>query len=441
MRDVVLFIVIFSLLPFCIARPYIGVLTWAWLGYMNPHRLTWGPAYSYDWGKLIALATLIGFAIAVMSRDRKPKLPREKEVVLLVLLWLMFGFTTLFAMDVPAASAEFIKICKVLLMTFLTLMLIDDRRKLRLLVLVITLSVGFYGVKGGVFSLMTGGQHLVKGPAGSFFGANNGLGLALNMCLPLWYFLSKSEPKRVVRLFMLGSFGLTAMSVVFTYSRGAFLGLAAVLFFIGLTLKFYQKIVVLFLAVILSGAVLSQIPDKWIERMGTIQSFEEDRSAIGRLEAWKLAWRVALDRPLTGGGFEAFEDNSLYDRYYPETRARTDVHSAYFEVLGENGFITFGIYMALMASTVLALERLARRFKRSETDRWIYYYSRMVQISIAAFAVSGAFLEVASFDMYYHLVALAIVLKSIARKQVENSGRHASHRAVLRAVPQQAETA
>jgi len=42
MRDLFVTAVIFGLLPFIFKRPWVGILVWAWLSYMNPHRLAWG---------------------------------------------------------------------------------------------------------------------------------------------------------------------------------------------------------------------------------------------------------------------------------------------------------------------------------------------------------------------------------------------------------------
>ena len=42
MRDIIVTLAVFGTLPFIFWRPWIGILVWCWLGYMNPHRLAWG---------------------------------------------------------------------------------------------------------------------------------------------------------------------------------------------------------------------------------------------------------------------------------------------------------------------------------------------------------------------------------------------------------------
>ena len=50
-------------------------------------------------------------------------------------------------------------------------------------------------------------------------------------------------------------------------------------------------------------AALSFLPDSWYDRMYTIDQYEQDESAQGRLNSWLFALRLASDHPLTGGGF------------------------------------------------------------------------------------------------------------------------------------------
>src|SRR5690606_8939778 len=58
-RDIILPLIAFAAVPAAPGRPAIGLLVWSWLGYMNPHRLTWGFAYSFPFVMISAVATLI----------------------------------------------------------------------------------------------------------------------------------------------------------------------------------------------------------------------------------------------------------------------------------------------------------------------------------------------------------------------------------------------
>ena len=157
MRDYVLTAVVFALVPVCFARPWLGVLTWYWLGLMNPHRLTWSFAYTMPFAMLIALATLSG---ALVARDRKP-IPWERELILSVILLGYFVFTTVFAWAPAYAWPELVKVSKIILMTLVATMFIYGKERIRYLLLVVVFSIGYYGFKGGIGSIMTGGAEQV----------------------------------------------------------------------------------------------------------------------------------------------------------------------------------------------------------------------------------------------------------------------------------------
>jgi len=292
-------------------------------------------------------------------------------------------------------------------MTFITISLVSDRKKLKYFLMTLTLSLGFLGVKGGIFTLLTGGVYRVEGPDYSFISDNNAFALALNMILPFLLLLYKEEQNRKLKLIFLGTLLLSILSVIFTYSRGGFIGLAFLTFL--LILKSGKKIIAL--PMICLGLIIFAylVPQKWMDRMFTIKSYEQDSSAMGRIDAWKFGWNYALARPLTGGGFKMYV--SEYVR---------EAHSIYFQILGEQGFIAFVLFLALFGSSLLSLRGLRKRSKRNSSMRWLYNYSNMLEMSILTYLVCGTFLSEAYFDLVYHLVAIVVILKVLAEKGVES---------------------
>lgn len=424
MRDVIITALVFGLLPFCVLRPYVGILVWSWLGYMNPHKLTWGFAYDFPFAQLVAVATLAGFSLLYFKKGSKPKFPWTIQTVALILLWFFFTLSTIFSLRPELAWPAWEQVSKTLLITFLTMLLIDDERKLRYLIIVIALSIGFYGLKGGIFSILTGGQYMVFGPGG-LIGANNMIGLALSMVLPMLYFLSKSEQNIWFRYLLRVMFYLSIVAIVFTYSRGALLSLFVVLVLLFLRLRTIYKVLIAVTLVASYPIVLEMLPDQWRGKMETVTNYESDGSAVSRIEAWKTSWNLALNKPLLGGGFNAIHDEDIYSEYHPTGRLqavsgnhKTGAHSIYFEVIGENGFIAFGLFVFLILSTIFSARRL-RKKHREDTTSNIPNYAAMLDIGIVAYAVGGAFLEISGFDLFYHIVALNIILHQLDRKTVE----------------------
>jgi probable O-glycosylation ligase (exosortase A-associated) len=411
MRDLLLFGIIFSLIPVCFIRPWIGVLVFSWISYMNPHRLTWTAAYDYPFAKIVAIVTILGL---FLTSDRM-RLPKTREVFLMILLGIYFTGTNYFAFNPDAAWLQWQKVIKILVMTFVTMILINDPRKLKYLVIVIVFSIAFFGIKGAIFSLATGGNYRVYGPMDSFFYENNDMALALNMILPMLFFLSKDEENINLRNILKFSFVMCFIAVIFTYSRGGFLTLAAVSAM--LFLKSKHKTVAIVIASLGIIVATSYIPQEWFERIESIRTYEEDNSAMGRINAWQTAYNMAKDRPLTGGGFEAFNWKA-FNLYSPNPSNVHDVHSIYFEVLGEHGFVAFGLFAALMLFTLSTAQKLKKQSKQHENLRWVTNYSDMFRVSIFAYMVGGVFLGRAYFDLFYHIVAMVVIMKVLLEKEL-----------------------
>jgi probable O-glycosylation ligase (exosortase A-associated) len=170
MRDIVVTLVIFGLLPYAYKRPVIGIYIWAWLSYMNPHRLCWGFAQDLPFAQIVAIVTLLGW---FASKDEPKRIPwtRESVILLLFILWMLV--TTIYSFYPIMAWEQMDKIWKVQLMIFVTMTLINTKQRLIILVWVIAVSLGFYGVKGGIFTILNGGAYRVQGPMNTFIGGNN----------------------------------------------------------------------------------------------------------------------------------------------------------------------------------------------------------------------------------------------------------------------------
>jgi putative inorganic carbon (HCO3(-)) transporter len=412
MRGTVVLVIILGSLPFCLSQPWIGVLMYSWISYMNPHRYAWGPARDFPVALVVALTTLIGLAF---TRD-KSNLTKDGITVLMLLLWVVFAISTVFAINREEALPHLIQTSKIWLMILVSVILINNPKKIRYLLLVIALSLGLIGIKGGVWALMTGGANRVYGPDNTFISDNNDVALAFNMALPLMLYLAKDEKNYWLRMLLKVSFALSIVATIFTYSRGGFLALAVVGFLLLLKAR-YKSLAIVMLAIgILLGALI--VPAQWSERMGTIQTYEEDRSAMGRINAWRTAFNLAVDRPLVGGGFEALLTTYVFRRYAPDPDDMHDVHSIYFEMLGEQGFIGFALYLILIGSSLTTLMGLKRLLRRNPEIEWAQYYPDMLQVSMIAYLVGGTFLGRAYFDMFYQLVIVISITKRLVYQEV-----------------------
>ncbi|WP_292987427.1 putative O-glycosylation ligase, exosortase A system-associated [Nitrosomonas sp.] len=413
------FAIVFGVLPFVLKRPHIGIYLWSWIGYMNPHRLAWGVAFYFPFAQITGLVTLISFFYS----SKKLKFFWSPTMGWLIFFNVWMLISTIFAMYPEEAWPQLEKIMKIQLVIFLTLFALVDREKVHILVWIIVISIGFFGFKGGIFTLTTGGGSHVLGPRGGFIAGNTEIGLALVMILPMVWYLYLNTYNKWVRYGLMLSMFLIPIGILGTQSRGAFLAIAAVAVF--LWLKSSRKGIIFFALLMLSPFFYMVMPQSWHDRMGTIQTYEEDGSAMARLKAWEFGYELARDRPITGGGFESHSVEN-YERYVPhqvEAGVATfhDYHSIYFEILAEHGFVGLFIFLMLFVHYWLTANKIIKIAKSTGEDKWALDLAAMLQVSFIGYAVGGAFLGLAYFDLFYHYLAILIITLRILKEKNESA--------------------
>jgi probable O-glycosylation ligase (exosortase A-associated) len=422
MRDIVLSLVVAGLLPWALLRPVIGAYLWAWLSIMNPHMLTFGFARSIPFAMMAAIVTLTGL---LFSKQRKA-LPMNGGTVILILLTIWVSVTSLVAIT-PADLVweRWIFGIKILVMLFATLMLLRGRQEIEILIWVLLISVGFFGVKGGLFTVITGGASRVWGPTGGMLQGNNELAVALVLLMPFAYYMVQTTKRVwVSRLTMVGM-AACAFAIVGTQSRGALLALVSMGFVLGLKGK--HPVRTLLVMVSLIATVIAFMPSTWSDRMDTIQDYRRDGSAMSRIYTWKTLWNAAIDRPLTGTGFRA-DHEVVFSKYAPDGadevfRGSVYVaHSIYFQALGEHGFPGLALYAGLGFWAWFASSRLIRRTRdHPEFGEWVPPLMRMCQASLVGFGVGGAFLSLMLLDLPYYVIAIVILVHATVRESMERT--------------------
>lgn len=407
MRDILLTVIFVGLLPVSLKRPFVGALMFALISLANPHRLTWGFAYSLQWAMAYAAVTLIGLAL---TQDRRiADSIKLYSPVLLYLAWM--GVTTVFALERQDAAGRLEEVAKIHLMCLVTLCLLTDWSRIKKLIWVATCSIGFYGLKGGVFTLRYGGEQLVWGPLESAIQDNNHLAVGLVMTLPLMYWLYTEAKNRWIRYLILFSALMSAVSIFGSHSRSAFLGIAAMSFF--LLMKSQHKLSVAIVTAIAAIGLVSFMPQDYWDRMATIRTYEQDSSAMGRINSWTAAYNAANDR-VTGAGFEWYKPWN-FARYAPDPEAVHSAHSIYFQSLGEHGWPGLAMFLSIWAYVWLTCRRIirARRKDATEEGRSQALLARMIQVSLIGFGVGGAFVNIGNWDMAYYLAISALGLTRV----------------------------
>lgn len=408
MRDIIVTSVVFGVLLLVFKHPHYGIYLWNWLSYMNPHKLAWGFATSIPFAFMTAIVTLTAY---LFSKEPK-RMPWTPETILLLIYLGWVTFTTFFAFYPDLAWLQWDKVLKIQVMTLVTAMLITDRKRLDGLIWVIALSFAFYGDKGGIFTIVHGGVYHVQGPATTFVAGNNEMGLALIMTVPLLRYLHLQSQNKLVRLGLAASMILTGLAAIGTQSRGALLAAAAMgslLWF-----KSRNKATTAIYIIAAAGLVAAIMPPEYWARMNTIETYQQDPSAMGRINAWHTAYNVARHH-ITGGGFETFQALT-FQLYAPDPDNVHDVHSIYFEAMGEQGFIGLALFLLIGLTAWRTGSKIIRTCKKDPDRKWAADLAAMTQVSMIGYATGGAFLGLSYFDYPYSLVIILVLTYQIAVK-------------------------
>ncbi len=430
MRDVALVILVLAGAVVAFRRPVYGMLIFVGFGIVNPQAFTWGFGQTFPLAQITALATIAGY---VLSNEPK-RFPHQRETWMLLALWLFYCISTADAVFPDRgwisteALARFKYVSKILLMIGLSMSILYTKERIQLLMKVIALCIGLFALKGGLWSLATGFQFIVWGPPRTFLHANNSIGLAMAMNVPLLFYLIKVESNVWLRRIMWAMLVLSVPAILGTFSRGAWLGLTAATGLILLKSKY--KILIgmaglIFILLFLPLLTLDVLPERIQSRFDQLVNYEEEASAESRFWNWELCWRVGLASPLTGEGFNYYQ-KSMYQRFYPEFQERwgTEVvwacHSMWFTIWGEHGIPTFMLWVILLCSCFLSLRKVQRFARLNKDLQWLEHYAWMIQISLVVYCIVGTFLDIAYFDVFYQLVGVVILLKEYMYRVVRS---------------------
>jgi probable O-glycosylation ligase (exosortase A-associated) len=415
MRDIAVLLAIILAIGLTIPFPYVGVLSWAWFTLMNPHQEAYGFSRTAPLNLILSVVTI---AVWLFSKERKlPPLGFAFWMTCIFILWMTFN--SFFALDPDWSWPLWDRTWKIYALGLLVAATAVNKARIHALIWIIVASLGYYGVKGGIFTIMTGGHFHVVGPPATIIGDNNQLALALLMAIPLANYLRLQTEKQWIRLILLTAIVLSVVSVVGSYSRGGILGLGALV--LASFFRTRRKLVYVLLATIVLIPVLYFMPDHFFHRVNTLNDISSDESFMGRVLAWRVAWASAVHLFPFGAGFSALQRQSIWQQYMPGEPNHA-AHSIYFEVLGDHGFIGLAIYLAILISTFVTCVRLQRATKTIPQLRWVNDLTNMIFSMLVVFCVSGAGLSMAYYDLYVICTMLLLPLARLADDKMKEMG-------------------
>ncbi|MEE8170035.1 MAG: O-antigen ligase family protein, partial [Phycisphaerae bacterium] len=329
------------------------------------------------------------------------------SVVLMILLVAYIGLTrAASAYPLDMTEDAYSRLCKIVLVAILLTGLVPDARRVGALYAVIALSVGFWAIKGGIWTVILG-PHQVYGTTYD----NNLFALKSVMVLPMMYYFAQTLRRPRWRWMMLTFCALACLGILGSRSRSGFLALVFVLFCIGWSSAHRIKATFAVSLFALAAAAMS-----WSEiesRINSIRSYRQDKSAGARLVIWDAAADMLAQRPLFGVGFGNFE-RAYGDAGY----GRWAAHNIWLQNLAELGLIGHPLWLGLLATTALRLWILARRGQRAPPDmRWCGHLSRGLLLALAAFWIHGMFHNEEYLELMFAIVGLSVAIDAAFRRE------------------------
>jgi putative inorganic carbon (HCO3(-)) transporter len=418
MRDLLFLSVMLTMLPLTLRFPMVGVMGWAWTALLAPNDWLYSYMAVVPFNKLFAGATMI----AMVIHARQLRLRMNTTLWLVLILLVLGTMSALLAIDQSEYSwALYWKFTKIILFAFVIAAVVRNRLDIHALLLAVALGVGFVGVSEGAFYLASRGGHIIRGNPS--VGDNNSLAVGLLMVVPIILYLAAQAEARVVQLIGYAAAALVVAAVVGTFSRGALIGLVALLLF--LLAGSRRKLIGFAVIVVLVVTIFVSAPESWFERMDTISAAAQDTSFMGRVIAWKISTMIALDHPLLGGGFHAVQHPFAWG-YYGGNMGILDfvatsapdasphaAHSIFFEVLGDLGFPALFAFLGMIGS-IYFNARHVRRLSVNRPDlRWAYDLGYSLQASAVVFVVSGSAVSISYSDLFYILLVITASLREL----------------------------
>jgi len=379
-----------------------------WLAYFRPESWVW-----MDFFKGQRLSLFVGVFTLLSTFVTGKKIKFTPFSCLLIVILIHSLISTLVSNYTTACWPYWIDFFKIILIAFLIPIIVSSEKEFKITIIVITLSLGLESAKQGWAQLI-----LNPGAANDngipFLGDNNCVAVGMLMLAPISLALAQSYKKKLFKYaFFFLSIGIIYRAIS-TYSRGGFIALTCM--FTIWWLRSKQKIRLLIIAALIAALIIPALPQSFWDRMGTITTdqSEMDASSSSRIHFWEVAFRMALSYPMFGVGHNGY--NHAYNLFdfsngaYGHSRS---VHSMWFGILSEWGFIGLLLFLLIYFYSWLACRRILRKCRNNpELQHWTNY-AVALEASLIAAATGGAFVPFQYVEMLWHFFTLAITIEQL----------------------------
>jgi probable O-glycosylation ligase (exosortase A-associated) len=433
MRDLVFIAFLAAIFGAGLRRPFIFVLAYVYIDNVAPQRLTYFLLNSVPISQIFAGLAIGAWLLIDDKRDSRVA-PRQ---AMLVLLLILCGITTAQAEFPDSAWEKWDWVWKALAFAIFLPLTLRTKLRIESLALFMVLSASSIIIVGGIKTLGSGGGY---GALNLMVTNNTGLyESSIISCvaiaiIPIVRYLMKYgtifPPDWRVTVF---GYALIFACLLMPIGTEARTGLVCVALLAVLALRFTKRRMLYLTSMAVVGlAAIPLLPSSFTDRMSSIKEYKGDSSASTRIEVWKWTWEYVKDHPM-GGGFDAYRGNSIryntivkevngtnieYKRMLVVDRARA-YHSAYFEMLGEQGYAGLVLWLLIHFGGIWRMEVLFRKYRDRDpdNDQWIGWLAQALQQSHLVYLVGSLFVGIAFQPFVYMLVGMQIGLDTYARRR------------------------
>lgn len=341
-----------------------------------------------------------------------------------------------------------IELLKVSIFYFVAIMILDDTQKIVRYIFLYLLSIGFvslvqiytyltvglnrstglggYGIIVGGTTILGGfgpmrmsaeGVNGVGGYSTHFLANASELGLGLVVAYPLCYYLFRGAGNRLVKIICLTLLFLFIISIIFTGSRGAFVGMVGTLIY----LLYREKKLLIGLAMlaILSVPAYFLVSDRYVERIESIGEYESDASVNIRFQLWRAAVDMVIDYPVFGVGTGNFP--VAYGGTY---RAKDSAnlywspHNVFIQIITEMGLVGFTMYILFIASIFWINRQSRALLAKLDGDRMLYHLTKAIDIILVGYIIAGQFITATYYPHLFQFSVWASAVYLVAKRLV-----------------------
>ncbi|WP_022941053.1 O-antigen ligase family protein [Psychromonas hadalis] len=394
--------------------PFLFILLFIIFSFFRIHEV-FPLIYNFKIPLLLSLASL-GALFWHTLISRQVQVYWRPELSMLSAFFVLVFVGVLLASNRPVAI-EYFKIIywKIIIMTYAVAWLSRCEKDFALACRLITLFgmlVGLVALSNqmNAIGLVEGTRVTIGREFGSVLGDPNDLALVL--MFPVAFACSLLFTKNVGwfnKVLAVSSVVVLFLAIIATQSRGGLLGMLSIFAVFGYR-KIHSK--TLFFTLIVFAAIILFVFAGISERAsGGATEAGIDASAMGRLYAWEAAFGMALHNPFSGVGLNNFYANYYYYSSHWDGLNHA-VHSTWFGVLAETGFLGLSIFVAcivlLIKSAITSLRRIEAHL--SMVTPAVYGAAQAVFAGLIGTIVSATFLTQGFTWPLYILAALVIAI-------------------------------